>query len=114
MHPIYYIGPKTMFGSVSEQVATVLHKIRCKTCASGQNVQFRVTELAKKVSLRTLLIYFIRHKTMFGSVSKHVASLIDEIQCKTCVSGQNAQFWGIQLPKKFRSKRIQSTPFDPK
>ena len=74
-HPIYSIRLKTMFGSISEHVATLLHAIQCKTCASGQNVRFRLTELAKKVSLRTLLIYFIRHKTMFGSVSEHVAQI---------------------------------------
>ena len=89
-----------MFGSVSEQVATLQHKIRCKTCASRQNVRFLVIELAKIVSLRTLPIYFIWPKTMFGSVSEHIAPLIDEIQGKTCVSGQNAQFRGIELAEK--------------
>ena len=165
-HPIYSIRPKTMFGSISEHVATLLHVIQCQTFVSRQNAQFwgterpkkvclrmqpiysikskqclhvirsipqhfytkigaklvlscrmyifRVPNLRKKVSLRTHPFYSIRPKTMFGIVSKHVATLLREIQCKNCVSGQNAQFRGTKLPKKFRYECIQSTSLDPK
>ena len=46
------------------------------------------------VSLRTHPIYSIRHKMMFGSVSKHFANLRREKRCKTCVSRMNALIRG--------------------
>ena len=50
-HPIYSNIPQTMFGSVSEHFATLLHENRCKTCVSGHNAQFRYLEIENKVSL---------------------------------------------------------------
>jgi hypothetical protein len=36
-HPFYSIGPKMMFGSVSEHFANLRHVKRCKTCVSSLN-----------------------------------------------------------------------------
>ena len=46
-HPIYSIGPKTMFGCVSEHFANLQNEKWCKTCVSGLNALFRGSELAK-------------------------------------------------------------------
>ena len=78
------------------------------------NALFQGIELSKKVSLRMHPIYSIRPKTKFGSVSDHFANLRHEKLWKTCVSGLNALFQGIELQKKFRYERTQSTQLDPK
>jgi hypothetical protein len=49
-HPFYSIGPKMMFGGVSEHFANLQHKKRCNTCVSGLNALFRGTEVEKIVS----------------------------------------------------------------
>ena len=51
---------------------------------------------------------------MFGSVSEHYATLLQENQSKTCLSVQNVQFRGTELAKKIRYERIQSTPLETK
>jgi hypothetical protein len=43
--PFYYIGPKMMFGSVSEHFANLWHIKRCKTCVSGLDALFWGTEV---------------------------------------------------------------------
>jgi hypothetical protein len=67
--PFYSIGPKMMFGSVSEHFANLRHVNRCKTCVSGLNALFRGTEVVR------YSFYFIGTTMMFGSVSKHFANL---------------------------------------
>jgi hypothetical protein len=44
-HPFCSIGPKMMFGSVSEHLVNLGHVKRCKTCVSGLNALFRSTEV---------------------------------------------------------------------
>jgi hypothetical protein len=68
-HPFYSIGPKMMFGSVSEHFANLRHVKRSKTCVSGLNTLFRGTELLKHT------FYSIRSKMMFGCVLEHFANL---------------------------------------
>jgi hypothetical protein len=68
-HPFYSIGPKMMFGSVSEHFANLRHVKRCKTCISGLDALFWGTEVIK------LPFYSIGPKMMFGSVSEHFANL---------------------------------------
>jgi hypothetical protein len=48
-HPFYSIGPKMMFGGVSENFANLQHKKRCNTCVLRPNALFRGTEVAKIV-----------------------------------------------------------------
>ena len=113
-HLIYFIRPKMMLESVSEHFVNLRHEKLCRTSVSGQNALFRGTELSKKVSQRRLPIYSNRPKMMFGSISEHFADLRHEKRCKTCVLGQNAQFWVPNSQKKFRYEGTQSTPLDPK
>jgi hypothetical protein len=68
-HPFYSIGPRMMFGSVSEHFANLRHVKRCKTCVSGLNALFCGTEVVKHP------FYSIGPKMMFGSVSEHFANL---------------------------------------
>jgi hypothetical protein len=49
-HPFYSIGPKMMFGGVSEHFTNFQYKKRCNTSVSGLNALFRGTEVAKMVS----------------------------------------------------------------
>jgi hypothetical protein len=63
------IGPKVMFGSVSEYLTNLQQVKRCKTCVLGLNGLFRGTEVVKHP------IYSIRPKFMFGSVSEHFSNL---------------------------------------
>jgi hypothetical protein len=42
------IGPKVMFGSVSEYFTNLRQVERCKTCVSGLNGLFRGTEVVKQ------------------------------------------------------------------
>jgi hypothetical protein len=49
-HPFYSIGPKMMFGGVSEHFTNHQYKTRRNTCISGLNALFRGTEVAKMVS----------------------------------------------------------------
>jgi hypothetical protein len=44
-HPFYSVGPKIMFGCVSEHFTNLRQVKRCKTCVLGLNAMFRVTEL---------------------------------------------------------------------
>jgi hypothetical protein len=68
-HPLYSIGPKMMFGSVSVYFASLRHGIRCKTCFTGLSALF----LESKVV--THPFYSIGPKMMFRSVSVHFANL---------------------------------------
>jgi hypothetical protein len=61
-HPFYSIGPKMMFGSVSEHFTNLQKVKRCKTCVSGMNALFRGIEVAKHP------FYSIGPKMMFESV----------------------------------------------
>jgi hypothetical protein len=44
-HPFYSVGPKIMFGCVSEHFTNLRQVKRCKTCVLGLNAMFRGTEL---------------------------------------------------------------------
>jgi hypothetical protein len=68
-HSFYSMGPKMMFGSISEQLANLRHVKRCKTCVSGLNALFRGTEVVKHP------FYSIGPKMMFGSVTEHFTNL---------------------------------------
>jgi hypothetical protein len=63
------IGPKVMFGSVSEYFTSLRQVERCKTCVSGLNGLFWGTEVVKHP------FYSIGPKLMFGSVSEHFSNL---------------------------------------
>jgi hypothetical protein len=80
-HTIYSIGPKMMFGSVSEHFTNIGQVKRFKTCVSGLNALLRVTEVVKHP------FYTIGPKMMFGSVAGHSTNLRQVIKCKPCVSG---------------------------
>jgi acid stress-induced BolA-like protein IbaG/YrbA len=87
------IGPKMMFGSVSEYFANLRQVKRCKTCVSGLNALFRCTEVVKHP------FYSIGPKMMFGSVSEYFTNLRQVKRCKTCVSGLNALSRGTEVVK---------------
>jgi acid stress-induced BolA-like protein IbaG/YrbA len=78
-HSFYSIGPKMMFGCISEHFANLRHVKRCKTCISGLNALFRGNEVVKHP------FYSIWPKMMFGSVSGHFAKLRHVKRCKTCI-----------------------------
>jgi hypothetical protein len=65
----YYIGPKMMFGSVSEYFANLRHIKRCKYYVSDTNALLWGTEFEWHP------FYYIGPKMMFGSVSEHFANL---------------------------------------
>jgi hypothetical protein len=44
-HPFYSVGPKIMFGCVSEHFTNLRQVKRCRTCVLGLNAMFRGTEL---------------------------------------------------------------------
>jgi hypothetical protein len=67
-HPFYSIGPKLMFGSVSEHFSNLQSK-RCKTYVWGLNALFRCTEVVKHP------LYSSGPIMMFGSVSEHFTNL---------------------------------------
>jgi hypothetical protein len=92
-HPFYSIGPKLMFGSVSENFANLRRLTRCKTGVSSLNALFRDTEVVKHP------FYSIGPKLMFGSVSKNFANLRRLTRCKTGVSSLNALFQGTNVVK---------------
>jgi hypothetical protein len=87
------IGPKVMFGSVSEYFSNLWQVKRCKTCVSGLNGLFRGTEVVKHP------FYSIGPIMMFWSVSEHFINLWQVKRCKTCVWGLNALFWGTEVVK---------------
>jgi hypothetical protein len=68
-HPLYSIGAKLIFGSVSVYFANLRHGIRCKTCVPGLNALFPETKVVKHP------FYSIGPKMMFGSVSVYFANL---------------------------------------
>jgi acid stress-induced BolA-like protein IbaG/YrbA len=90
-HPFYSVGPKMMFGSVSEHFTNLRQVKRFKTCVSGLNALFWGTEVVKPP------FYSVGPKMMFGSVSEHFTNLRQVKRCKTCVSGLNALFWGTEV-----------------
>jgi uncharacterized membrane protein len=63
------IGPKVMFGIVSEYFTNLRQVKTCKTCVSGLNGLFRGTEVVKH------LFYSIGPIMMFWSVSEHFTNL---------------------------------------
>jgi hypothetical protein len=63
------IGPKMMFGSVSEYFTNLRQVKRCRTCLSGLNALFRGTEVVKHP------FYSIGPQMMFGSVSENFTNL---------------------------------------
>jgi hypothetical protein len=63
------IGPKVMFGSVSEYCTNLRRVERCKTCVSGLNGLFRGTEVVKHP------FYSIGPIMMFWSVSEYFTNL---------------------------------------
>jgi hypothetical protein len=84
-HPFYSIGPKMMFGSVSEHFANV-QPSKVQNLCFGVGALFRGTEVVKRP------FYSIGPKMLFGSVSDHFANLRHVKRFKTCVSGLNALF----------------------
>jgi hypothetical protein len=64
-HRIYSIGPKMMFGSVSELFTNIRQVKIFIPCVSGLNALFRGTEVVKHP------FYAIGPKIMFGSVADH-------------------------------------------
>ena len=97
--PFHPIRAQTMFESVSEHFVNLQHVKRGKTCVSGLNALFRGTEVVKMVSERNQPFHTIRPQTMFESVSEHFANLQHVKRGKTCVSEQNAVFWGTEVAK---------------
>jgi hypothetical protein len=85
-HPFYNIGPKMMFGSVSEHFANLRQVQIIKTCVSILNTLFWGTEVVKHP------LYSIGPKMMFGTVADHFTNLRQVKRCKTYVSGLNALF----------------------
>ena len=94
--PFHPIRSQTMFESVSEHFANLLHVKRGKTCVSGLNVLFWGTEVAKMFLERNQPFHIIRPQTMFECVSEHFANLPHVKRGKTCVTGLNAKF---RVPK---------------
>jgi acid stress-induced BolA-like protein IbaG/YrbA len=93
------IGPKMMFGSVSEYFANLRQVKRCKTCVSGLNALFRCTEVVKHP------FYSIGPKMMFGSVSDHFTNLGQVTRCKTSARASMHYFrvpksWNISIAPK--------------
>jgi acid stress-induced BolA-like protein IbaG/YrbA len=68
-HPFYSIGPKMMFGSVTEHFANLRQVKYAKLVFSGLNALFQGTEVLKHP------FYSLVPKMMFGSVSEHFANL---------------------------------------
>jgi acid stress-induced BolA-like protein IbaG/YrbA len=83
-HPFYSVGPKMMFGTISEYFANLHHVKRWKTCVTDLNALFQCTEVVKHP------FYSIGPTMIFGSVSEHFANLRHVKRCKPCVSGMNA------------------------
>jgi hypothetical protein len=81
-HPLYSIGTRMMFGSVSKHFTNLRNVKICKTCVSGPNALFRGTKVAKHPFCS------IRTKMMFGSVLEHFANLRHVKRCKTCVRAE--------------------------
>jgi hypothetical protein len=77
-HLFYSIGPKMIYGSVTEVFSNARKKM--KTCISGLNALYRGTKVVKYP------FYSIIPKMMFRSVSEH----FDVKRCKTCVSGHQS------------------------
>jgi acid stress-induced BolA-like protein IbaG/YrbA len=75
-HPFYSIGPKIMFGCVSEHFTNLRQVKRCKTFEWGLNAMFRGTEVVKHS------FYSIGPKLMIKSVSEHFANLWHEKDAK--------------------------------
>jgi hypothetical protein len=65
-HPFYSIGPKLMFGTVSEHFANLRQATRCKPCVPSLNALIRGTNFWNTS---------IGPKMMFGSVSKYFTNL---------------------------------------
>ena len=77
---------------------------------TGLNAVFWYTEVVKMVSQRYQPFYPTRPETMFESFSEHFVNLQHVKRGKTCVSDQNAVFWGTEVAKMV-SERNQ--PFHP-
>jgi hypothetical protein len=88
-HPFYSIGPKMMFGSVSEHFAKLRHVKIIKTCVSSLNTLFWGTEVVKHS------FYSIGPKMMFKSVSEHFANLQHEKDAKLAAELE-CTIWGYQ------------------
>jgi hypothetical protein len=87
-HPFYSIGPKIMFGYVSEHFTNLRQVKRCKTCVSRLNAMFQSISLTfdtkKMQNLRPSLnaqfwdTKVVKHpfdsigpEMIFGSISEH-------------------------------------------
>jgi hypothetical protein len=123
--PIYFIGPKMIFGSVSLHFANLVHVKRCELCVQAWLHYFgipklwnlRSTPLDPKFrwkmqnlgSSQNALVWgakVVKHlflsngpKMMFGSVLEHIANLRHVKRWKTRVSGLNAPFRGTKVVK---------------
>jgi hypothetical protein len=101
-HPFYSIGPKMIYGSVTEDSAKLLHLKRCKTCVSVLNALIGGTKVANNP------YYSIGPKMMFGRVTEHFANLRHVKDAKLVL-----QVWmhNFEAPK---LRSICSTPLDTK
>jgi hypothetical protein len=88
-----------MFGSVLEHFGNLQNVKRCKTCVTGMNALFWITELAKMVSHQMHQLYCIGHKIFLRSVLEHFVNLLHVKRKKTCVSVLNALIWGTEVAK---------------
>jgi hypothetical protein len=77
-HPVYSIGPKMMFGSVSWHFANLWHVKKMQNFCSSLSALFWGTKDVKHP------FYSIGPKMMFGSVPKQFAILRHLKRCKTC------------------------------
>jgi hypothetical protein len=91
-HPFYYIGPKMMFGSVSEHFAYLRHIKRCNSCVSGLNALIRGIEVAMHP------FYSGWPKMIFGSVLDHLLTLGPK-KMKTSCFGPECTILGLQSCK---------------
>jgi hypothetical protein len=101
-HPFYSIGPKLIFGSVSEHFASLRQVTRCQTCVLSLNTLFWGVKVVKHP------FHSIWAKMMFGSVSEHFDNLRQVQRCKTLFRAW-IHYFGVS-----KLWSIHSTPFDPK
>ena len=108
--PFNPIRPQTMFECVQEHFVDLRHVKQGRTCISGLNALYRGTEGLKMVSQRNQLFNSIRPQTMFESVQEHFTDLRHLKQGRTCISGLNALYRGIEGSKMVQQR---DQPFNP-
>jgi hypothetical protein len=68
-HPFYSIGPKMIYGSVTEHFANLLH-VKRRKLVSGLNALLRGTKVEKHP------FYSIGPKMIYRSVTEHLTNLV--------------------------------------